>query len=123
VPVEHRVDRVFIGEVDLRTHRPRDPAKRRWTDLLNFALVQRLGEKVRDQAAERFAFALLAAFEIPQNGRIDIDRRSWHDALMIYLFASDVKNGPHGKPSGSNAARRPFRALTFEACLHPGESV
>jgi len=82
-PVEDLVDRVLIGEVDLCTHRPCDPPKRRWTDLLNSALVQRLSEEVRDQAAERFAFPLLPAFEIPQDGRIDIDRRSWHDALMI----------------------------------------
>jgi hypothetical protein len=90
-PVEHLVHRFLIGEVDLCTHRPRNPAKRRWTGLSNFALVQSLGKEVRDQAAERFALLLLAAFEIPQNGRINIDRRSGHDALMINFIASDVK--------------------------------
>jgi hypothetical protein len=91
VPVQHLVHRFLIGEVDPRTHRTRDPAKRRWTDLINFALVQSLGEEVRDEAAKRFAFSLLPTFEIPQNGRVNIDRRSGHDELMINFFASDVK--------------------------------
>src|SRR5712692_1042169 len=77
--VERLVHRFLIGEVDLRTHRARDPAKRRWTGLPSFAVVQRPREEVRDQAAKRLAFPPLAAFEIPQNGRVNIDRRSWHD--------------------------------------------
>jgi hypothetical protein len=36
---------------------------------------------------------LLAPFQIPQNRRVDIDRRSRHDELMIDLFASDVIGG------------------------------
>jgi hypothetical protein len=56
--------------------------------------MQSLGEEVRDEAAKRFACLLLAAFEIPQNVRVNIDRRSWHDALMINFFASDVKRRP-----------------------------
>ena len=89
LPVEHLVYRFLVGEVDLCTHRPRDPAKRR-TDLINLALMQSLGKEVRDQAAKRFAFPLLAALEIPQNGRVDIDCRPGHDDLMIKSFASDV---------------------------------
>jgi hypothetical protein len=89
-PVERLVDGFLIGEVDLRTHRPRDPAKRRPTALANFAVVKSLGKKVRDEAAKRLAFLLLAAFEIPQNRRVDVDRRSGHDELMITLRASDV---------------------------------
>src|SRR4030095_9355491 len=89
--VERFVDRFFIGEVDLRTHRPRDPAKRRWIGLIDLALVKSLGEKVRDEPTKRFAFTLPAAFESPQNRRVNIDRRSRHDDLMIEFLASDVK--------------------------------
>jgi hypothetical protein len=92
MPVERLVHGFLIGEVDLCTHRPSDPAKRPWTGLIRFALVQSLGEEIRDEAAQRFAFLLLASFEIPQNRCVNIDRRSWHDALMINVFASDVKS-------------------------------
>ena len=83
LPVERLVHGFLIGEVHLRTHRPRDPTERKWTGLPNFAVMQSRGEEVRDQAAKRLAFPLLAAFEIPQNGRVNIDRRSWYDELMI----------------------------------------
>lgn len=95
--VERLVDRFLISQVDLRAHRPRNPAKRRWTVLINVALVQGLREEIRDQAAERFAFLLLSAFEITQDGRVNIDRGARHDALMINVFASDVKRLQGGR--------------------------
>jgi hypothetical protein len=46
--IERLVHRFFIGQVNSRPHRPGDPAKRRGTGPINFALVQSLGEEVRD---------------------------------------------------------------------------
>ena len=51
----------------------------------------RLGQQVRNQPAEGSTFLLLDFLQIPQNGIINIYRRS-HDALMIIPNASDVKN-------------------------------
>jgi hypothetical protein len=118
LPVEGLVHRFLIGKVDLRTHRPHDPVKRRWTSLSNFAVVQSLGEEIRDEAAERFAFSLLAAFEIPQNGRVNIDRRSRHDEMMINFYASDVKlpegrRGNHRLPTAAS-----FVGVTLGSTAH-----
>jgi hypothetical protein len=87
--VEDSGERVGIGPIDGRVHRLRDPREgwRRRLGLL-VAAGQCLRDEFGDELAQRPALLVPERLELAQNRRLDVNRRTGHDAMMITIGTS-----------------------------------
>src|SRR3989304_1466182 len=94
-PCKSRVQPLLVVKVDARAHRARYPPEGKAPALRGAPRNERLSKEVRDESPQRLALLPPQALEVPQDGLLDIDRRSRHDRPIIWRTVSDV----YGRPS------------------------
>jgi hypothetical protein len=95
IPIQGFEDRLFIIQVNQSLHRPGNPLQARaWPS--RAPLRQTLRQQLRDNFTQRPPLFLLEAFDLSQQGFWNINGRSGHNNMMLYVIASDVNNlNPH----------------------------
>ena len=73
-------DCLLVTQVDAGPEWLCVPAERGTRRIVALSSSQGLCEEIRHQAPQRLAFTLLQPLEIPEDRRIQIQGRPWHDA-------------------------------------------
>src|SRR5450759_2605209 len=79
-----------------------------------------LGKHLGSDLTERLLLLFLETLEVPQNRVVEVQGRSGHDAVMLYLNASDVNKSLRRKRRTTGSTEATESALWALRRLPPG---